>query len=220
MGRSPGWSAAHVRLCVPLLPSGSDGVGRFTLHRARAPDVVIGRPNPDSRAPREGIQPCYSGLQVEGTANSPPSTAKIISNVNRSRVGGEGGIRTHGAVTHTHAFQACSFGLSDTSPYRSLSDRTVTALHRHEPGGTRTRYAYSSIVKTGGEGGIRTHVPGYSPDKTISSRPRYDHFGTSPRGLFLSRSRGRHFPAAGGKNPEASPGSHPPATRGEPGTGG
>ena len=33
----------------------------------------------------------------------------------------------------------------------------------------------------GGEGGIRTHVPGYSPDKSISSRPRYDHFGTSPR---------------------------------------
>ena len=33
----------------------------------------------------------------------------------------------------------------------------------------------------GGEGGIRTHVPGSSPDKSISSRPRYDHFGTSPQ---------------------------------------
>ena len=39
----------------------------------------------------------------------------------------------------------------------------------------------------GGEGGIRTHVPGYSPDKSISSRPRYDHFGTSPQ-KSLSRS--------------------------------
>ena len=36
----------------------------------------------------------------------------------------------------------------------------------------------------GGEGGIRTHVPGYSPDKSISSRPRYDHFGTSPQKLL------------------------------------
>ncbi len=32
----------------------------------------------------------------------------------------------------------------------------------------------------GGEGGIRTHVPCSSQDKSISSRPRYGHFGTSP----------------------------------------
>jgi hypothetical protein len=31
----------------------------------------------------------------------------------------------------------------------------------------------------GGEGGIRTHVPEL-PDHPISSRRRYDHFGTSP----------------------------------------
>jgi hypothetical protein len=30
--------------------------------------------------------------------------------------GGEGGIRTHGRVSPTHAFQACSFNHSDTSP--------------------------------------------------------------------------------------------------------
>src|SRR5258708_32635189 len=30
--------------------------------------------------------------------------------------GGEGGIRTHGEVSPTHAFQACSFSHSDTSP--------------------------------------------------------------------------------------------------------
>ena len=32
----------------------------------------------------------------------------------------------------------------------------------------------------GGEGGIRTHVPGSSPDKALSRRSRYGHFGTSP----------------------------------------
>lgn len=31
----------------------------------------------------------------------------------------------------------------------------------------------------GGEGGIRTHVPG-NPDHLISSQRRYGHFGTSP----------------------------------------
>ena len=35
-------------------------------------------------------------------------------------------------------------------------------------------------LSLGGEGGIRTHVPCSSQDKSISSRPRYGHFGTSP----------------------------------------
>jgi hypothetical protein len=34
----------------------------------------------------------------------------------------------------------------------------------------------------GGEGEIRTHVPEL-PDHPISSRRRYDHFGTSPINL-------------------------------------
>ena len=33
---------------------------------------------------------------------------------------GEGGIRTHGEVSPTHAFQACSFSHSDTSPWDAL----------------------------------------------------------------------------------------------------
>ena len=36
----------------------------------------------------------------------------------------------------------------------------------------------------GGEGGIRTHVPG-KPDHLISSQRRYDHFGTSPEGVVF-----------------------------------
>ncbi len=36
----------------------------------------------------------------------------------------------------------------------------------------------------GGEGGIRTHVPEL-PDHPISSRRRYDHFGTSPVNLYF-----------------------------------
>ena len=37
----------------------------------------------------------------------------------------------------------------------------------------------------GGEGGIRTHVPGLT-DHPISSRRRYDHFGTSPEPVILT----------------------------------
>ena len=55
--------------------------------------------------------------------------------------------------------------------------------------------------KCGGEGGIRTHVPRYSRDKSISSRPRYDHFGTSPESLMLN------FPCGYEKNPSSGCGS-------------
>ena len=38
--------------------------------------------------------------------------------------GGEGGIRTLGKVTPTHAFQACSLNHSDTSPKQTQSGRS------------------------------------------------------------------------------------------------
>ena len=40
-------------------------------------------------------------------------------------IGGESGIRTHGRVSPTHAFQACSFNHSDISPFRINDLRTV-----------------------------------------------------------------------------------------------
>src|SRR5215203_5508058 len=42
--------------------------------------------------------------------------------------GGESGIRTHGRVSPTHAFQACSFNHSDISPYRINNLRTRQRL--------------------------------------------------------------------------------------------
>ncbi len=36
----------------------------------------------------------------------------------RAKAGGESGIRTHGRVSPTHAFQACSFNHSDISPFK------------------------------------------------------------------------------------------------------
>ena len=49
----------------------------------------------------------------------------------------------------------------------------------------RPRVKFSFAEFSGGEGGIRTHVPRYWQGKSISSRPRYDHFGTSPVSLLL-----------------------------------
>jgi hypothetical protein len=52
---------------------------------------------------------------------SAPSLGPILAAaravISRAKVdGGESGIRTHGTVSRTHAFQACSFNHSDISP--------------------------------------------------------------------------------------------------------
>jgi hypothetical protein len=55
--------------------------------------------------------------------------------------GGEGGIRTHGPIAGTHAFQACRFDHSRTSPRRfsqggiltrSLMTSKMTACAHHQ----------------------------------------------------------------------------------------
>ena len=41
-------------------------------------------------------------------------------------------------------------------------------------------FLVSPMIKFGGDGGIRTHVPGLA-DNLISSQAQYDLFGTSPK---------------------------------------
>ncbi len=68
---------------LPLLPSGSDGVHGPFLHRTRSstpPRVNRIR----DVGPREGIQPRWSGLRVQGTASSPLSTT--VTMVSRDRI--------------------------------------------------------------------------------------------------------------------------------------
>ena len=48
----------------------------------------------------------------------------------RNSTGGESGIRTHGRVSPTHAFQACSFNHSDISPFRINDLRAVWNSYR------------------------------------------------------------------------------------------
>src|ERR1700675_4599209 len=60
----------------------------------------------------------------------------------KMKVGGEGGIRTHGRISPTHAFQACALNRSDTSPHArratnlinlAESSRLRTDGHPHCP---------------------------------------------------------------------------------------
>src|SRR5579885_421387 len=52
----------------------------------------------------------------------------LESSKKADKTGGEGGIRTHGKVSPTHAFQACSLSHSDTSPLRRASDGQLDCM--------------------------------------------------------------------------------------------
>jgi hypothetical protein len=82
--------------------------------RVSPPTHTAARPNPPHHAP-----PARPSLAV----SHPPSPTLLFHASYHSSAthpsatdGGEGGIRTRGTVTRTHAFQACSFSHSDTSP--------------------------------------------------------------------------------------------------------
>src|SRR5689334_4744449 len=92
----PGDPAAPKTFCLPLLPSGPGGVYRVLLHRAQPLARKVFIPSPQ-----------FVGLRVE-----------------QALYGGEGGIRTHGPVAGTHAFQACRFVHSRTSPRRLSRDES------------------------------------------------------------------------------------------------
>lgn len=70
----PGTPAAPESDCLPLLPSRPGGVHRLSPRRTRA-STPLDLGSPEKIEPRVGIRPCCSGLQVQGTASSPSSTA-------------------------------------------------------------------------------------------------------------------------------------------------
>ena len=53
----------------------------------------------------------------------------------------------------------------------------------HTPA-SQLKIPHEGVFLIGGEGGIRTHVPGI-PDHLISSQRRYGHFGTSPESCVI-----------------------------------
>ena len=77
------------------------------------------------RAPFQSVRPVERRLNFSGErsghvdrALAPMPTDAAFFESTRLGFGGESGIRTHGRVSPTHAFQACSFNHSDISPFR------------------------------------------------------------------------------------------------------
>ena len=108
------------------------------------------------RAIRPSLSTCASG----------PPTSLGVSASNDPVLSGSSGRRE--ALT-------CQGKLACTETQRARF--RTSGLNRHPRRQIKT--PREAAFLSGGEGGIRTHVPGL-PDHLISSQRRYGHFGTSP----------------------------------------
>ena len=68
---------AHVTLRLVLLHSCPDTVHGITLHKTLLSTFLTAR-KPSINIVEKGVQLCYSGLQMQGAATSPPTRSLII----------------------------------------------------------------------------------------------------------------------------------------------
>jgi hypothetical protein len=148
----PGRSAAPDDVRLVLLPSGPDTVRESPLRGTR-PSTSREAAASRERRPRVGIQPCWSGLQVQGTASSPPSTAPRVyrgSAAGRSRAdAGSVGSGARGPVPAVRCPRSGAHArprpgatridggrvrpLRSYAPPQSARDRAVVRSHRIAP---------------------------------------------------------------------------------------
>ena len=81
--------------------------------------------------------------------------------------------------------EAC-FWLPDNRQNTKDEPHSASRKGSHPPGSYLNLSLNPIFSIYGGEGGIRTHGPRLS-EQPISSRPRYDHFGTSPLSFVFCR---------------------------------
>ena len=95
---------------------------RFSYHTSGRAGLTVENRDVPLRIRRvlQHLQGSSFGIIARYCATHPCKYLKIKGNV-----GGESGIRTHGRVSPTHAFQACSFNHSDISPFRINDLRAV-----------------------------------------------------------------------------------------------
>ena len=98
-------------VCLGVLSTHSDSPGESLVSAFRATRF---RAHPSATPP-----PQRPATAIRRHAPSP--TRRVADGACLREVGGEGGIRTLGAVSDTRAFQARTFGRSDTSPLFSVN---------------------------------------------------------------------------------------------------
>ena len=169
----PGNPTAHERVCGPLLPSGPGGVGRFSSRGAQPSSPLLGAQF-NTPAPRAGIQPRWSGLRVQGTATSPPSTATLDHL--RPHLRGESLRLPAQDMAEREGFEP-SIRLLDVY---TISSRAPSAARAPLPGLGRPARTATPRGEKMAEGVRFEPTWGLITPNSISSRARCDHFGTPP----------------------------------------
>ena len=141
-----GWTFDVARSEAARTPTAGARSGRLTNSPASANvTLVIPRvADPLVVSPRGGHIPRDPPVRIppSGLSYSPIlSPLTLHASRFKSSCGGEGGIRTHGPIAGTHAFQACRFDHSRTSPYRFsrggiltcglVTGKVTSRAHRH-----------------------------------------------------------------------------------------
>ena len=145
-----------------MLPSGPGGVGRFSSRGAQPSSPLLGAQS-NTPAPRAGIPPRWSGLRVQGTATSPPSTA-TLDHATTPRHGPP----VREGMAEREGFEP-SIRLLDVY---TISSRAPSAARAPLPGPAGAPHRVTAPRrKNGGGGGIRTHVRTHRPQLDFESSP-------------------------------------------------
>ena|GEM_PF-4734514 len=136
------------------------------------------------------------GCKLDGDAGAAEARPGcwLVSSVRQGIRGGGTWRRERDSNPRYHVLVVHAISSRAPSASSDISPRDHAPGGRLEPPAPRwAAHRNGCAPNFGGEGGIRTHVPRSSRDKSISSRPRYDHFGTSPvsdrLGIFPRRIR-------------------------------
>jgi hypothetical protein len=136
--QSRDWRSRGFANSRPRAPSETSNLDQHVRHRqVRAPGGACGGgwrrgwdSNPRTGCPVNGfrdrpIRPLWHlSFEASPAVTFQGTKPRLVDGAQPSSSrtgidGGEGGIRTHGRVSPTHAFQACSLSHSDTSPSNS-----------------------------------------------------------------------------------------------------
>jgi hypothetical protein len=126
-----------------LASDGGEG-GHSKSHSLKLLTLLHRGGQPPRNLPTRGTHPPVR-IPPSGLSCS-PTLSPLTPHVSHLQYGGEGGIRTHGPIAGTHAFQACRFDHSRTSP------------HRFSRGGILTRGLMTSKLTAGAHRQLWNHA--------------------------------------------------------------
>lgn len=148
--------------------------------RAARDRPVRGKPVPRGEA-RRGTEPGRPRLGDGWRDSESGCSCRSLDGCSRSHGGGSGEIRTHGGLSPTHAFEACSLGRSDTLPRaeqylverRSVKSPLLAGLRTAQRDATCPLSPFSPAAMCRVIHGVKKKNTAVSPSVTPPIIPKY-----------------------------------------------